>query len=226
MSPHFIQNVAAHQEEKACTLLLKLWREKIRLAQGRPFQIAEDVDALLLDTMFAVTFGTMTGALEASIGLLSSTNSLTILPVAADDPVQFEKAQQKEIYHAIETLALSSEIGIKSPFGVHHHRIALKWIPSLVAAGKVKERFITERLRAAWEKFNQSQESEDDIQSAADLLVSREVKLAAKQGRAPQYDSRSVHDELLMIVIGGWDTTSSAVKWSAYSRSEPSSTPC
>jgi cytochrome P450 len=213
MSPQFIQNVAAPQEEKAFTLLLKLWREKARLAQSRPFQTAEDIDALLLDIMFIVVFGTMTGALEASAELLSNTSSLMNMPASEDAPVHFPKVQQNEMHHAIETLALSSEIGIKSPLGVYHHNFALKWFPSLVAARKVKERFMTERLNAAWKKFNQEEASEDDIQCAVDLLVSKEVKLAAKQKRAPEYDSRSVRDELLTIIIGGWDTSASATKW-------------
>jgi hypothetical protein len=217
MSPQFIQFVAAPQEEKAFNILLKLWHEKVRLAAGHPFQIGKDIDGLLLDVIFAVVFGSTTGAVETSHKLLADTARLQDIPASQDSAVQFPEAPRNKMHHATELLALSSEIGIKSPFGVHHHRFALKWYPSLVEAGKVKEQFMTEKLNEAWKKFNRPEASEDDIKSAVDLVVAREVKLAAKQNRKPEYDSRSVRDELFTIIIGGWDTSASAVKWSMHS---------
>jgi cytochrome P450 len=68
-------------------------------------------------------------------------------------------------------------------------------------------------LHNAWTKPSQPSASESDVQSAADLIVSREVSLAKSEGRLPNYDSPVIQDELFGFLEAGHDTTSTTIEW-------------
>jgi len=51
------------------------------------------------------------------------------------------------------------------------------------------------------------------IKSAVDLIVEREVSLAKKQGRPPQYNSVYVKNELAGFLVAGYETTATALNW-------------
>jgi len=51
------------------------------------------------------------------------------------------------------------------------------------------------------------------IKSAVDLVVEREVTLAKKEGRKPEYDSVYVRDELTGFLTAGYETTASTLNW-------------
>lgn len=78
---------------------------------------------------------------------------------------------------------------------------------------KVKEQLLREKLEAAWNRFSRPETSESDVKCAADLIVEKEVKLAAKEGRPPQYDTPIIRDELFGFLQAGHETTASTVMW-------------
>lgn len=57
--------------------------------------------------------------------------------------------------------------------------------------------------------------------SAVDYIVSREVTIAKKDGRAPVFDSPRVHDQLVGYMLGGFDSTHSTLSFSKYLQSRP-----
>ncbi|KAK5706190.1 hypothetical protein LTR97_001177 [Elasticomyces elasticus] len=213
MSPQFLHGVAAPRERATFNSILDLWKIKADLAQGHAFEATQDLDQLMVDNITGIAFGTSTGVIDAQVKLLKSLSKLLEPPTGLAKPVLFPSAPHPEIYDALTKVAWSSEIGLKSPFGRYHHAFALKYYPKLRKAVQIRDAFITERLQAAWKKFNDAEASEDDVKSACDLIVAKEVFLAKKHGRAPEYDSPVVRDELFGFLLAGFDTTAGTIKW-------------
>lgn len=189
----------------------------MHLAQGHPFEIGSNIEDAMLDVITAAAFSASLGSSKKQEALLSKLPVLEELSKDDDGLAIFPRDDAPEITAAFRTLADSSIIPMNSPLGYSHHLFASKFYPSLRHAAAVKDNIIVEKLDEAWQRLSQVEhaaqpESPDDdhITSAADLLVSREIKLAKKEGRDPQYKSRAVQDELFGFVEAGHDTTGTA----------------
>ena len=213
MSPSFLRNVAGPGVHAVFSEFVDLWRKKAMLSRGHPFEVTQDVEDAMLDSILAVAFGESTGATESSLQLVTDLTELREIGEDPDVVARFPQVSYPASYLAIRELIESGEIPMNSPFGWRHHDFALRFYPSLRNAVRVKENFITEKLNIAWGKSTRSDASEDDIKCAADLVVEREVNLARREGRQPQYDSRTVRDELFGFLVAGHDTTAAAVQW-------------
>ncbi|UKZ80171.1 hypothetical protein TrVFT333_007928 [Trichoderma virens FT-333] len=66
MTPAFLHDVAASHIYDICLDLIKLWDQKSRLTQGRPFAAADDVTYISLDAIWRIVFG----AESSILGLL------------------------------------------------------------------------------------------------------------------------------------------------------------
>jgi cytochrome P450 len=211
LSPEFLGQVAGPQIFNTTVHLLGLWRVKSRLAQRRPFSVIEDVTHSALEVMWAVAFGSEVGATTAQTEALSS-NGLHHLPQDQDVHVEFPAKHTSPAFGAIVSLTTSVEIALSSPFPRPTYWLALKLFPRLRKAIHAKDRMIKERLDKAWEKFSQGRDF-GHVQSAAELIVEREVAAARKENRKPQYDTPIIRDELFGLLIAGLDTTSITVCW-------------
>ena len=91
-----------------------------------------------------------------------------------------------------------------------HHRRTVKAgssAPVLIhfrAARKRKDDFFTEQLDDAWRRFAEGGDGPDQVKSALDLFVQREVQMAKKEGRQPQYDTPTIRDELFLLLLAGY----------------------
>ena len=72
------------------------------------------------------------------------------------------------------------------------------------AARKRKDDFFTEQLDDAWRRFAKGGDGPDQVKSALDLFVQREVQMAKKEGRQPQYDTPTIRDELFLLLLAGY----------------------
>ena len=144
--------------------------------------------------------------------MLANLNKLD-LPRSVDSPAVIPKAPTPEAFNSILTLTHSLEIATTSPVPRWHHWFALKFYPSLVSAGKHKDKLIRDRLEGAWQKFTKAPSTERKVSSALDYIVQREVTMAKKENRPPQYDTPAIKDELFGFLIAGHDTTSTTITW-------------
>ncbi|KAK5129842.1 hypothetical protein LTR08_002779 [Meristemomyces frigidus] len=213
MSPQFLHNVAGPQVHAQFCTLIDLWRTKADLAQGHPFDASEDIEGGMMDAIYAAAFGSSVGTTLAQSTLISSLQKLDRLPTDPDVVAVFPQGPRPAVKDAITIIANSSEIPMTSPLGRWHHAFALRYYPTINKAVKFKDQLVREKLHAAWQKFTSADASADDIKCAADLIVEREVTLAKKQGRQPQYDSLTVQDELCGFLIAGYDTTATTIEW-------------
>src|SRR5256714_6951297 len=211
-TPDFLSQVAGPQIYNTALDIIRLWREKTRLANGRPFFALDDIHHGALDVMCAAAFGSEIGTTKSQIDALSPLESIS-LPIDDDSPVNFPTAPTPPAFNSIITLTQSVEIALSSLFPRQHHWFALNCFPRLRSAMKEKNKLIKERLDEAWWKFSQHHDREDYIRSATDLIVQREVAMAKKEGRQPQYDTPVIRDELFGLLVAGLDTTSITVCW-------------
>ena len=92
---------------------------------------------------------------------------------------------------------------------------ACTFYPSFIRAQYVRDRLVNGKIAAAWKRFGQSDPaaSEAEVKCALDLIVEKEVKLAKKEGRKPDHNSRYLHDELCGFLSAGIDTAASTISW-------------
>ena len=212
MSPAFLNNVVGPQIFRISLDVIELWKQKTRLAQGRPFEAVDDIFRGALDVIWAATFGSEIGTTKSQINMLSRLNDIS-LPKDVDCPAELPSAPTPAAFDSIITLTQSVEIAMKSPFPRQHHSFALKFFPYLRSAVKHKEQLVKEQLDVGWKKFSEGSDNDDQVMSAMDLIIQREVITAKKEGRPPQYDTRVIKDELFGYLVAGHDTTSTTICW-------------
>lgn len=217
--PEFLGNVAGPAIYNMALNAVQLWKEKCRLAEGRPFYALGDVHNMALETMWLVAFGTDIGTNKSQNELLAPLQSIP-LPTDRDSPAEFPKATVNPAFNSIITLTNSVEIPVSSPFPRQYYSFALKTFPRLRAALRHKDQLIKERLHGAWVRFSSQPTEEgsqgdgrESVRCAMDLFVKREVAMARKEGRPPQYDTPVIRDELFNFLIAGLDTTSITICW-------------
>lgn len=211
MSPGFLRNVAGPHNHSDVRSLIQLWKAKGAAAEGRPFDIASDLEEVMNDSIFAVSFGVSRGGIDAKLEALSSPPMKEI--IYDHEVIVFSPTKRSAVYEDIVKVLGSPEIALKSPFGAWHLAFALRFYPKIRQAVKRKDRFIQQMLDEAWEKFNRPTSSETDVKSAAEFLIAREVAQSRKSGRKTQYDSPMVKDELFLFLFAGFDTGPTTVKW-------------
>ncbi|KFA72674.1 hypothetical protein S40288_03376 [Stachybotrys chartarum IBT 40288] len=217
MSAGFLHNVAGRQMWKVMKTVVQLWREKARLAGEHSFDAAEDIKRAALDIIWSATFGSETGTVQAQYELLKGVEHID-LPPNVETPIVLPVAADPQACTSIVAVMNSIRIPLNSLLPQFHHWFALKFYPSLVAAGRHKDEMIGSALKAAEHKFS-NQNLEDDVpstaglESAVDLVIAKEIKLAQKEGRVPVVDSQTIRDELFGFMLGGYETTSTNACW-------------
>jgi hypothetical protein len=185
MSPAFLQDIVAPQIYATVLDLLELWRVKSVLAGGHPWRVPRDVYRTALDAIWAATFGTHPGATKSQLELLSATDKID-RPSSRDIPVEFPKASVPPAFKAIITLTDSLEAIVSSPLPRLHHWV-LRQLPYMRSAKLHKDHYIVESLDRAREKFSESSEKDESVNSAMEHMLRRELAAAKKEGRTPEY---------------------------------------
>ncbi|KAK1085086.1 hypothetical protein LTR48_004853 [Friedmanniomyces endolithicus] len=193
MSVSFLNGVAGPRIYETTQQLIDFWREKVRLAQNHPFDVHKDLYKAGLDVIWAASFGSDIGVTKNQLECLRGIDRLDG-PTETDTAFAFPTAADPDDFTAIMTLAESVEIPMSSPMPRIHHRLALRFLPRLASATKMKDRLIKEHIDASWLKFSAAKEG--DTRCALDLIIRREVLIAGKEGRAPAYDTQVIADEL------------------------------
>lgn len=212
MSSAFLSNAAGPQMHRNALALIRLWREKARLAGGHPFTAIDDVKAAAMDIIWGATFGSQMNVSDAQTTLLSGLEHIE-QPVDADSEIIFPRAPEPESFSAILTICDSVEIAIRSFVPRFEHRWTLRLLPKYRKAVAHKDQLIKEGLQRAWEKFSVAAEDDDAVKCALDLVVQRETLMAKKEGREPEWDTPDIRDELFGFLVAGHDTSSTSLLW-------------
>ncbi|KAK4985319.1 hypothetical protein LTR50_006039 [Elasticomyces elasticus] len=210
MSPAFLGEVAGPHMWESTLKVIELWRVKERLAECRPFSVANDLRKAAFEIIWAATFGFETGSTKVQSDLLSALSKLKDLP-EVDQAVNFPVAADPPVFKAILALNDAMGIGVQSLLPRLHLYLAYNTFPSLRAARNLKEAVIQGEIKKAIEKFSTKTDVEWEDQgnlrrymkSAVDIVIARELESARKENRAPNLLGRMVQDELFSFLLAG-----------------------
>ncbi|KAI0835643.1 cytochrome P450 [Hypoxylon sp. FL0890] len=216
MSPKFLHDVAGPVIHRNASNLVRLWQRKSSIAGNRPFNASEDIYYAALDAVLAFSFGEQFShsAVMPNVDLLGSLSEETVSNLqesaSVDEPVTFPEAKQDDAIAATLDLATA----VEELQGSAMPRWKWWFMENFTAVGQkvqIKSGYIDDELRKAVARKDEQAGSE--VSSAVDLMIRRETILAKKDGRAPNYLSRTMRDEAFGFVVAGHDTTSTTVLW-------------
>ncbi|TDZ71621.1 Cytochrome P450 monooxygenase TRI13 [Colletotrichum trifolii] len=216
LTPSFLEKVAAPLLHESTARMTALWREKARLAQGRPFSGLKDISHCALDAVLAFTFGPGLEGLSATqpdVDRLASLLSLDGVEMDVwDEPVAFPRAPPNPVLEALLKISDSLETAMKSLFPVLAHWF-LRQGKQMKNAIRLKEDFLRRQIDLAALRVRSNGQGEGAVRCAIDDMVRRESWLAAKERRPPAFHTRSFYDELYGFTLGGHESTSNSNQW-------------
>lgn len=142
------------------------------------------------------------------------------VPAQADQPIVFPTPEHNTSVKSMKVLTHTLDATVTSPMPMQTHWL-ISVTPTYRRARAHKEQLIRERLDDAKARMlrNSSGRGGDkagefaDVTCATDHMVRREAQAAAKENRAPEYDSKSAKDEMFGFLIAGHDTTATTLMW-------------
>jgi cytochrome P450 len=218
MAPTFIREVSAPEVYKSIQTLVKVWKRKCEVANGRPFEAHGDVTYAALDAIFASSFGLDEGE-SITIRRLDAIKKYQ--PVShedVDEPVVFPSGKIPDIFSTVLTLANSVTDTQLSPFPVLTSWI-LRKLPYMKRATALKDTYIRAKVEQSIEIIKSAQLIEsvhlvDSMpKSALHSVLLREKEVSEKEGRKPAYHGRAIADEFFGFMLAGHDTAATAVSW-------------
>lgn len=200
MSPGFLDGVAAPVVYHHASNLVRLWDMKAQIAQGRPFMAATDIYNTALDAVHGFTYGQgfEHRAIQPTLEYFERTSQETRENLrgsgGVDDAVEFPTQNLDEVTKATITITSTFADVQTSPIAY------LKWpvlmrMPKLVKAKEIRDNSIRKEIKTAVERA-QTHPDPSAVRSAVEHMVRRETTLADKEGRAPDYFSRAMFDEV------------------------------
>lgn len=203
MSPGFLDGVAAPVIYHHVSNLARLWDMKTQIAQGRPFTAAADIYNTALDAVhgFAYGQGFQHRAIQPMLEYLERTTQNTTETLTykggLDDPVEFPTPESDEVVKAVVTVTSTFADVQTSPMA-HLKWPVLKRSPKFVRAKKIRDESIRKEIQAAVER-TQTHPDPSTVRSAVDHMVRRETTLAEKEGRAADFFSTTMFDEVSLL---------------------------
>lgn len=200
MSPGFLDGVAAPVIYQRVSELVRLWDMKTQAAQGRPFTAAADIYNTALDAVHGFAYGqgfahrAIQPTLEGSDSQAPEAIAKSGHIASPDEPVEFPVKEKDEVIKSVVTITSTFAEVQGSPIA------SLKWpvlmrMPSLVKAKEIRDESIRKEIQAAVERARTHPDPKT-VRSAVEHMVRRETILAEKEGRAPDYFSTTMFDEV------------------------------
>ncbi|EHK21868.1 uncharacterized protein TRIVIDRAFT_53375 [Trichoderma virens Gv29-8] len=209
----FLHDTAAPRIYEAGLDLLQLWEQKSRIAKGHPFTAAEDIYRTAMDAIWAIVFGADpdNNVTKAQLRLYATIKSIE-LNNDLDTEAELPAAPFPAAVQSVLTLTDSVSTSIKSPVPkLAHWR--LRQTATMKKAYKDKDVFLQEEIQKALNRVTGKKANEKLITCAIDDMIQREMLLAEKEKREPEVLSSGMSDEILGFIMGGHDTTATAITW-------------
>lgn len=203
MSPGFLDGVAAPVIYHHVSNLVRLWDMKAQIAQGRPFTAANDIYNTALDAVHGFTYGQgfEHRAIQPTLEYYERTTEETAEKLrgngGVDDAIEFPTRSPPEVVQAAITVTSTFADVQTSPIAYLKWPILMR-MPKLVKAKEIRDNSIRQEIQAAVERA-QTHPDPSAVRSAVELMVRRETTLADKEGRAPDYFSTTMFDEVSLL---------------------------
>ncbi|TQW00017.1 hypothetical protein V2A60_005431 [Cordyceps javanica] len=217
MSARFLKNVAAPNIHASCSVFARLWEQKARLADNRPFNAELDLFHATLDAVTVFTFGNQyphRAVLPELKTLAAKSISDIERGAGIDDPVLFPHCKiDKELENItdfIDRAEVVQSMGFQD-LGWYFETSTTRY----KVLKKAKDECIRREVAKALERMKDLDETtaEEMARHGVDLIVNRERIMATKEKRQPDYFGEAVRGEVFGAIVGGHDTSSAAMCW-------------
>ncbi|KAK0610826.1 cytochrome P450 [Immersiella caudata] len=209
MAPSFISQVSGPHFYEVAATMIKMWRIKCDVTDGRPFNAHHDLTFLALDAIFAACFGHPRAEGNTICRLDAITQWKPILSANVDEPVSFPEGEVPGVFSAALTLANSVTDTQLSPAPRATSWVMRKF-PFMRRAKAIKDKYIRDKVDAAVELINAG---DNNPTTGLHSVLLRERDVAQKEGRIPYYHSPAIADEFFGFMLAGHDTTATTVAW-------------
>ncbi|ORY68616.1 cytochrome P450 monooxygenase [Pseudomassariella vexata] len=209
MTPHFLNTVSAPQIYRHASKFIELWRLKAQMADGRPILAERDIHVMAFDIIKTVAVGegdnqSMTDLYVETVRSSPSEQ----MGVGIDNVFVFPENKFHEDLEAHEHQqgAIGSSAMQPSPKLYHliHNRKSI-----MRECFALKINMLRKQVALALKRH----EAGEEVQSALDYMIQREIASAKKANRQPVFDSAQMFDELYGYIGAGHDTTSTTLQW-------------
>lgn len=195
---------------------IELWQQKTKIAEGRPFDALQDLSSLTYDIILAAALG-LDGTESETVRHLQRLrvdDMSNLRPSDKDTLFPFPDAEQSDLQNALSVISKSTAMAFTQPsqrvFHFFNNRTT-----SMKKAFISKKTILQSHIDRSSERLAE-EGTNFKPRSAVDYMVSREIAMAKKAGRAPALDSLRLNDVLFGYLIGGQDSTHSTLsfrKW-------------
>ncbi|KAL8645431.1 MAG: hypothetical protein Q9226_007305, partial [Calogaya cf. arnoldii] len=211
MTTTFLNNHAGPAIYDKALEVMRLFKLKMDLANGRPFSVKKDFEYASLDVMLEFGFGknwihTATGP---QVEILSKIGASNVKLDALDQSVKFPMVPivdfLKSVYEAPDI--------VEKTINAIMPKLQTWWWSKQSWHKKIfeeKERIIKEQVAVGLKHYRSGH-----IQTGIEHMLSREGTRAEKEGREPNFGSEVFRDEVFGDIVGGHHTTSGAMMWLA-----------
>ncbi|KAF4976236.1 hypothetical protein FZEAL_7074 [Fusarium zealandicum] len=212
MTPSFLTEVSAPEIYDKFERLLELWDRKAKLSKGRPFAASREIHHAALDIIVCVSFGIEPGQTQLvreMEALDVDHDSPTNATGGPEDEFLFKEAVLEEELEAFTVLSASVTKCMTSSAPELYHFLYRHLSPTMRNALRLAKRLQTREIANGIKRRSSGQPQ----RCAVDQVLAREEIMAEKEGRKPQFYSQTITGELMIYLIGGHETTSSALRW-------------
>ncbi|KAI0111083.1 cytochrome P450 [Nemania sp. FL0031] len=228
MSPAFLNKMASHTIYARSLDWVELWDNKARLASGRPFKANHDIHYAVLDTVLGFSFGSQfpRSATKPQIqrlaritpedfghlpATLANTKSNTVINFP-EDPIDEGLRSMLELLETLEEVKTAPSVALKW------------WFVKKTSTYQYRTRMKDECIRAEIKKSVDARNIQDQnsievdenpswMRCAVAIIVDREARNAKREGRAPDFFSKVVMEEIWGFIVAGSDTMSTTLSW-------------
>ncbi|KAJ5170047.1 cytochrome P450 [Penicillium coprophilum] len=216
VGPSYLNSIGSPIIYKNSVRLVEFWESKARLANGRPFDVNEDLDHSALDAMLLFLFGPhyKHTALDPHLEILSRLDPSSI-EVGIHGEAKFLAAPLDEfitsMYETVDAMDKVSQS--MAP------RAMMWWIrhsPRYKRFAAIKRRVVQEQIIGALKRLSTTRETK----AAIEYILTREKMAAEEQHRKPDFGSPILEDEVKSgvliagLFIAGLHTISTTIAWS------------
>ena len=193
MSPRFLHEVATPAIYASSLRFIELWRAKMALANGRPFNAAEDISDATLDAVFAFTFGSEFphSAVKVQMeGLREASGS------SSGGIARFERAALGAEIDAMIKLTEETE-KVQSHFWPRMKWLFIKSSTAFKRRHQVKKECIRLEIEKAINHRIMTK-GQEKPRNTVEHVLDREERLSRQDGRDPDYFGPMLTDEVCL----------------------------
>ena len=178
--------------------MVKMWKYKTRIAEGRAFDASSDIVAVALDIICAVAFGTSPDQSTIHSWFREISETKPTIKQDSKDVVGFPEQSLSEDLQTLIRVGGSMKVGLISPVPHLHHWL-LRMFTQLGKDVTRKTEIINTPIQKTAKKFTET-DGDEAIKSGMDHMIAREIRSARKERRRPVLDSPSMHDEVCLLI--------------------------